>query len=326
MRKYLVFLLVVLTALLPLTPTSALESETFIAEQEDPSTADAYDGGGDVLLGSGIRTETLDIDTNYVRPSASEAYSKMIACKADYPEGMSWTNDNKYVWYNRYTDGGVTYNTYTGGGCVAFCMILADAAYSTNAMWLQVNEFTYEDIQVGDMVRCNNGSHSVTILEKHDDYVVIAEGNYNSSIHWGREITKSKLMSMSTYIVQPYAYVHTPTAAPTVKPTATPTAKPTATPTAKPTVTPTPMYTEMPTPMYTEMPTVSPTICTAELKKGDVDGNGSINAADASKILRYLVGLDTISGTQYDAADTDGDGSVKAGDASAILRHLVGLD
>ena len=78
--------------------------------------------------------------------------------------------------------------------------------------------------------------------------------------------------------------------------------------------------------MYTEMPTVSPTICTAELKKGDVDGNGSINAADASKILRYLVGLDTISGTQYDAADTDGDGSVKAGDASAILRHLVGLD
>ena len=99
----------------------------------------------------------------------------------------------------------------------------------------------------------------------------------------------------------------------------------TPTPTV-PTVTSAPTATPAPTVTPTVKPTVSPTICTAELKKGDVDGNGSINAADASKILRYLVGLDTISGTQYDAADTDGDGSVKAGDASAILRHLVGLD
>lgn len=47
-------------------------------------------------------------------------------------------------------------------------------------------------IRVGDMLRINE-SHTVVVLEKHDDYIVITEGNYNSSIHWGRTISRSSL-------------------------------------------------------------------------------------------------------------------------------------
>ena len=54
---------------------------------------------------------------------------------------------------------------------------------------------------------------------------------------------------------------------------------------------------------------------------GDVDGNGVVNALDASAILKYAVygyPLDTRCG------DTNSDGSVNAYDALPILRYVVG--
>ncbi|MBQ2634422.1 MAG: hypothetical protein IJF88_07600 [Oscillospiraceae bacterium] len=44
------------------------------------------------------------------------------------------------------------------------------------------------------MPRINGDTHTVIILEIHDDHVVIAEGNYNSSVHWGRTLTRQQLM------------------------------------------------------------------------------------------------------------------------------------
>lgn len=59
--------------------------------------------------------------------------------------------------------------------------------------------------------------------------------------------------------------------------------------------------------------------------RGDADGNGVINAADASRILRYIMGLDPIPDTLAQG-DADGDGDIDAADASYILRVLVGLE
>ena len=127
-------------------------------------------------------------------PTESEAYSAMIAMKSEYPEGMHWTNDNSYAWR-----GGI-YNV--GYGCAGFAFILSDAAFG-DLPARKVSDFTYDDVKVGDILRIYNDTHSVIVLEKYSDHVVIAEGNYNSSIHWGRELNKSTVMQ-ANYILTRY--------------------------------------------------------------------------------------------------------------------------
>ena len=43
------------------------------------------------------------------------------------------------------------------------------------------------------MLRINHNTHSVIVLEKKESSVIVAEGNYNSSIHWDREISRQSL-------------------------------------------------------------------------------------------------------------------------------------
>ena len=117
----------------------------------------------------------------------------MIAFKEDYPEGMTWTNDNFYEW-----KGGIFSD---GFGCAGFAFMLSDAAFGTLPARTHEN---ISDIKVGDILRVNNDSHSVIVLEVNDNGVVIAEGNYNSSLHWGRTISWSSLENTLTYVMTRY--------------------------------------------------------------------------------------------------------------------------
>jgi len=72
---------------------------------------------------------------------------------------------------------------------------------------------------------------------------------------------------------------------------------------------------------------------------GDVDCSGEVNAVDALKVLRHVVGLEvsqtepcpdigstvTVDGVPRKWGDVDGDGDVDAVDALKILRHVAGL-
>lgn len=127
-------------------------------------------------------------------PTQQQAYERMIALKSEYPEGKRWTNDNFYAW-----NGGV----YSGGyGCAGFAFILSDAAFGDLPARV-LEEFTYTDVKVGDILRINHDTHSVIVLEVQSDRVVVAEGNYNSSIHWGRTLTKAKVEE-ADYIMTRY--------------------------------------------------------------------------------------------------------------------------
>ena len=57
---------------------------------------------------------------------------------------------------------------------------------------------------------------------------------------------------------------------------------------------------------------------------GDASGNGSVDAFDASLVLRNVVGLDALSDSGVVAADVTGNGEVSAWDASFILSYVVG--
>lgn len=120
-------------------------------------------------------------------------YNTILAQKAVFPEGMHWTNDNYYEW-----KGG----TYIGGfGCAGFAFAVSDAAFGDKRAVIHRD---YNNLRVGDILRVDNDTHSVIILEVKDNSVVVAEGNYNSSIHWGREIPKIRLIDAGSYIMTRY--------------------------------------------------------------------------------------------------------------------------
>ena len=129
----------------------------------------------------------------------SSVYPAMMALQSSYPEGMPWTNDNYYGW-----NGGI----YSGGyGCAGFAFLLSDAAFGALPARM-LTEFQFEDVRVGDILRINSNTHSVIVLEVHEDHVVIAEGNYNNSVHWFRKLSKSQV-EQATYLMTRYPS-HTP--------------------------------------------------------------------------------------------------------------------
>ncbi|MBT3169674.1 MAG: PKD domain-containing protein [Candidatus Cloacimonetes bacterium] len=58
---------------------------------------------------------------------------------------------------------------------------------------------------------------------------------------------------------------------------------------------------------------------------GDVDGNGEVQAYDASLTLQKVIELIDFETWQITAADVDGNGEIQAYDASLILQYLAGL-
>ena len=66
-------------------------------------------------------------------------------------------------------------------------------------------------------------------------------------------------------------------------------------------------------------PTPTPTVL-----YGDVDGNGTVTAADALEILKNVVGNVTLTDNQVTAADVDNSGNVSSADALYVLKWVVG--
>ena len=136
-------------------------------------------------------TITITVKKKPAVPLTEEGvYNAMIAMKAKYPEGMRWTNANGYNW-----KGGVQ----TGGyGCHAFAMILSDAAFGK----LKARKHSNVDkARVGDILRINNNTHTVIVLQVLPDSFIVAEGNFNSSIHWGRRISRDEVRKTLSYIL-----------------------------------------------------------------------------------------------------------------------------
>lgn len=132
-----------------------------------------------------------NIEYTAVPPDPSAVYSAMIGLQSSYPEGMPWTNANYYGW-----NGGI----FAGGyGCAGFVFILSDAAFGTAPAR---KYYDASSVRVGDIVRLDGNTHSVIILEVRSDSVIVAEGNYNGAIHWGREISMSTLAGADYFMTR----------------------------------------------------------------------------------------------------------------------------
>lgn len=134
----------------------------------------------------------------------TEVYNRLISRKTQtgYTEGTSWTNADLYV--NKVVFDGYNPGCYTGGGCFGFMMDMME--YASNYEYpIRKVEGTYDNlpvIHVGDGVRFEGDyiKHAVVVLEVNGPCVTVAEGNFNSSVHWGREIDLSEEFNCFKYI------------------------------------------------------------------------------------------------------------------------------
>ena len=134
----------------------------------------------------------------YSTISSDEAYDRMIAIMPEYPTGMTWTNDNYYKW-----------NCGWGAwGCMGFAHLVSDAAFGNAGFQTlyksDIDGDWFDAIRVGDVVRVPS-NHSVTVLQIHEDFVVVAEGNASGKVRWGRVISKDDINSNCQYIETRYA-------------------------------------------------------------------------------------------------------------------------
>lgn len=101
-----------------------------------------------------------------------------------YPEGLKWTNDNGYLandW------------SLMGYGCAAFALICGDAAFGS--LPITERHADFDRIRAGDVLRIHHDTHSVVVLEKRPNSVIVTEGNYAGAIHWDRELTRADLQN-----------------------------------------------------------------------------------------------------------------------------------
>lgn len=147
----------------------------------------------------GLASVTVHAEPAYAAERASQyvsegqAYDRIVALKSEYPDGLHWTNEDNFY-----------YSDVLGGGygCHAFALILSDAAFgSNNGMWYYEPDY----IRVGDVVRMY-GSHTVVVLEVRSDGYIVAEGNFNSSVKWGRFISNRSMAEGFTYGITRYTY------------------------------------------------------------------------------------------------------------------------
>lgn len=145
----------------------------------------------------------------------SQVYEKMIALRDDlspdslYSEGKPWTNFYPYgtgegnIGSGYKFRGGPIKGASSGVGCAAFAFILSDAAFGDMpARAIDHGSFKFEDVKVGDILRVNNNSHFVIVLQKSAGGVTVAEGNYNKSVHWGRAMSAAEVEAANFIITR----------------------------------------------------------------------------------------------------------------------------
>ena len=200
--------------------------------------------------------------------------SAMLALQSQYPEGTPYTNSNFWDF-----KGGLINRGY---GCAGFAFMLSDAAFgSLPARYY----YDYSKIRVGDILRMNNNSHSVIVLYVNADSVTVAEGNYNSKVHWGRVIPMSEVRNGSTT----YGMTRYPESIPSAL------TKGDVTGDGKVSAEDAQIVLQA---YVRKISGYAVGLTQVQLAGADVDGNGVADVADAQHILRYYA-ANVLAGRNY---------------------------
>ena len=196
---FLTLCLLLTTLVTPIqAATHAVAPEHETAVCQSGGAQSLPDVGGDEGIGKDV-IYYQDVSSDYLQPSEAEAYQIMMSLKSKFPHGMTFTNRHYYAWK------GCSSSYYYGGGhgCAGFCFYLSDACFGSTPAE-RIDNFTYDQIKVGDCLRINNDTHIVTVMEKYDDHIVVAEANYDDMVYWGRTFTRAQVMEVTTFLLTRY--------------------------------------------------------------------------------------------------------------------------
>ena len=111
-------------------------------------------------------------------PPESVVHERLMAMKEEWPDGSHW--DSKSYWVDK--SGNKEY------GCFGFAIMLQDKAFpGLSGPYRRNAPIKFEDICVGDML--STPGHTAIVVERHEDYVIMAEGNMDMGVRWGRRVT-----------------------------------------------------------------------------------------------------------------------------------------
>jgi hypothetical protein len=148
---------------------------------------------------------------NYPEGWIKNFNNQITQLKNEYPAGYYWNhadnkangsvtktpcnhNSGKYLCNTYQGKSTQAYNIELGTQCAGFASMVSDRIFGKDVPAKIF--YNYDNIRIGDQARINGGSHTVFIIDKTDDYVIVAECNadYNTCvINWGRKIPRNQL-------------------------------------------------------------------------------------------------------------------------------------
>lgn len=138
-------------------------------------------------------------------PLTEENVQKLLKAqknKAKYKHGITWTTETHS--FNPTPNYGVQ-------GCSAFTHSMLDELFgdtlniSAPYYWTIGGQNLSHDFKLRPGDTISQGNHIVIVTDVYDDYVIVAEGNYNGKVNWGRKIMLSDLVGATVDCYYTYA-------------------------------------------------------------------------------------------------------------------------
>lgn len=170
---------------------------------------------------------SMQSSSQYPQNWLNEFNKKIIELQVIFPNNMYWNHmngkpSNPYENNNIYsvTDIPCNHNEYgerycnayygksddvypyeaTSVQCRGFASLLSDLVFGEDAP-VRVFE-DYDELRIGDQARIDGDYHSVFIIDKTDEYVIVAECNEDlksCKISWGRKIMRDDMQRLVYY-------------------------------------------------------------------------------------------------------------------------------
>lgn len=122
---------------------------------------------------------------------------KIKDLKKKYPQGTKWGDDKNYF---------CKVENLNGFGCVALALEISDYLFGEDVPFTKVDDLSdiEKRIRIGDIVRMEDDTHSVVIIDRDAEGVTLVEGDftYNDEadiVYWGSKFTYEELKKVTNY-------------------------------------------------------------------------------------------------------------------------------